>query len=272
MVTLPLNNQMQDILVKFKNHPALEIQLDQTVLSNLYKNQLTRNLVEPPIFRDPCLYTIDRFRELTIQAKELLGWEWASDDYHNLEVTTLLHKNIEEYVGSGTQGFYEIPIEHDNLIHDLHYCIHAIQAGNTRGQWLQLEWFNDDGFALPDDFEFKFDLDFGDIKLQNPYVGHNPLFVYLQNDYANIMQTCRFHDLVRPGINIVIEEQKLKQFSLDRYFQWYEHYCPEFVELHGRDKITRFTGNPVIGRVLNLTVLEQIAKSPTLELDFVQVL
>jgi hypothetical protein len=124
---------------------------------------------------------------------------------------------------------------------------------------------------LPDDFNFKSKLEFGDVKLQNPYVGHNPLFVYQQNDYTSISQTCKFHDLVRPGINLVIKKYEIENFSMDECLQWFSTHGPEFVNRHGIEKIKHYVGLPVIGRVLNLDILEQIANAPKLTFEYIKV-
>ena len=262
---------MKDILIKFQNYKPIEIELDQIDVARKYKELVRKNSTELPIFRDPLSYNIDKFCYLINKAKTILGWDWLNKDYTNLEVITLLHKDIEKYVGGDSAGFCNIPEEHDNLIHELHYCIHAIQNNNDRGQWLQLEWFNDDGFLLPDDFNFKSKLEFGDVKLQNPYVGHNPLFVYQQNDYTSISQTCKFHDLVRPGINLVIKKYEIENFSMDECLQWFSTHGPEFVNRHGIEKIKHYVGLPVIGRVLNLDILEQIANAPKLTFEYIKV-
>lgn len=255
-----------DILVKYKNFPALEIELDDNSLKHNYKKLLKKNSRQPPISRDPCKYTLEYFSILAQQAKDVLKWDWIQDHYSLIQLVNL-HKDIEEYLAN---GFQTIPKEHDELLHELHYALHAIAAKNSRGKWIQVEWFNDDGFAMPDDLNFSTQLKFGDVKLQNPYVGHDPIFVYRQRDLSNIAQTCKFHDLVRPGINIMI---KIDQFnSTNRYRDWYAANAPDWVEQHGWDKIMRYTGWPCVGRVKNLDVLKQLAISPLFEIESVHVL
>ena len=155
---------MADILVKYRGFPALEIELESSLFIATYKNLVRRNTVTPALSRDPCKYTPDYLIKLAQQAKTVLNWDWITDRY-DLETTTRLHKDIETYLA---QGFANIPEEHDNLCHELHYAIHAIQAGNTRGNWIQVEWFNDDSIPMADDHAFTCDLKFGDVKLQNP--------------------------------------------------------------------------------------------------------
>lgn len=255
-----------DVLVKYKNFPALEIELNNNSLKHDYKHLLKKNSQYPPISRDPCKYTLKYFSVLAQQAKDILKWDWVQDHYSSEEIV-ILHKDIEVYLAG---GFQNIPEEHDNLLHELHYALHAIQSKNSRGNWIQVEWFNDNGIPMPDDLSFSTQLKFGDVKLQNPYVGHDPVFVYRQRDWSNIAQTCKFHDLVRPGINIMIKSDR---FNInDQYRDWYNTHALEWVQQQGWEKITRYTGWPCVGRVKNLNVLKEIAKSPVFEIESVQVL
>jgi hypothetical protein len=194
---------MLKILIKFVDQPVLDILIDDNIIGRQYYNLVQENyLKETPIFRDRLLYTTDYMHTLATQAKKILGWDWYADQY-SIDNTVLLHKNIEELVGN---NFNSVPEEYDNLIHELHYCLHVIQDTKTtrsRDAWLQIEWYNDSGFNLPEDYKFKKGLEFGDIKLQNPWVGHGPLQIFLEKDFTNISQTCKFHNFVKPGINVV---------------------------------------------------------------------
>jgi hypothetical protein len=112
-------------------------------------------------------------------------------------------------------------------------------------------------------------LEFGDIKVQNPYVGHIPLLAYQQNDYSNILQTCRFHDFVKPGIYIETrEDHGYHDFSISAYINWWKSHAPEFLASHGLEKLLHYTGQPVIGRVVNLDDLRTVVNSDSiLELE-----
>lgn len=254
-----------DILVKYRGFPALEIELDQSSIKERYKSLILKCLSTAPISRDPRRYDESYFRNLCLQAQEKLGWDWVRDSYP-LSVTTILHKNIETFL---SEGFHVIPSELDDLLHELHYGIHALQGGHDRGTWIQVEWFNDEGFDMPDDFVFTENLTFGDVKLQNPYVGHDPAFTFFQNDHSAIPQTCRFHDLIRPGINIMIKDYQIVPDS--KFLRWYEYYAPDWVKEHGWKKILRYTGWPKVGRVRNVEVLQEIADSELFEIENVSV-
>lgn len=254
-----------DILVKYQGFPALEIELEPGSLTSSYKELVRKNTQQPAISRDPCQYTEEYLRELAAQAKTVLGWDWIKDIY-DLETTTRLHKDIEVYLA---RGFTNIPSGHDQLCHELHYALHAVQLSNDRGNWIQVEWFNDDYIDMPDDFEFCLSLKFGDVKLQNPYVGHDPAFLFRQQDWSNVEQTCKFHDIVRPGINMMIHEYALD--DVDRYLKYLYRNAPKWYFKHGPKKILRYTGWPKVGRVLNLEVLKDIVKSPLFVLENVTV-
>ena len=251
--------------ITFCNNDPLVCEIDDTDLGRRYYSLLRTQYEQDPnaIFRDPQRYTLDYFKSLVSQAHTQLGWDWHRDHY-DLATTTLLHKDIEQYLA---RGFENIPAEHDHILHELHFALHAIESGSQRNSWLQIEWFNNAGFGISaDEFPAKLSLEFGDLRLQNPYVGHHPLYLYQQNDHINVAQTCRFHDFVKPGINVVIDRNHDTEFNWERYLTWFKTYSNI-----AQDQLVKFTGHPVIGRVLNKYDLETVVSTPVLEflrLDF----
>lgn len=259
-----------DFTVKFKDCPPLCCKLDDTALAARYLELLRCQVQDEPtaLFRDPQRYTMRYWRHLIDRANQELGWDWNRDNY-DVTVTTQLHKDIETYLA---RGYENIPEQHDDLLHELHFCLHAIESGSKRNSWLQIEWFNDRGFSITaEEYPGKLQLDFGDLRLQNPYVGHHPLYVFQQQDCAAIEQTCRFHDWAKPGINIVVNKHDSTRFDPVRYQHWWLQNAADFVALHGLDTIMAWTGHPVIGRVLNLDDLEQILTRSYLELESIWV-
>ena len=259
---------MQEFVVKFKKYPELICRLDDTELARKYYNLIKNQYQEDSsaIFRDPQTYTIEYFKKLAAEANRRLGWDWPLDHY-DLNVTTRLHKDIEQYLA---QGYANIPEQYDQLLHEIHFALHAIESGNQRNSWLQIEWFNDCGFYITEDqYPAKLNLEFGDIRLQNPYVGHHPLFVYQQQDSTNILQTCRLHDFVKPGINLVIDKSQNKLIpDQSQYLQWFRTHGKQFLEKHGEEKLLQFTGHPVVGRVVNLDTLHDIISAQELHFEY----
>jgi len=256
---------MPQIQVTFKDCPTLELDIAETAVGYSYANLIKSNYEQEfPIFRDRPKYTVEYMLELAREAKLKLGWSWEFDHY-DVGVTALLHKDLEELLAN---GFDRVPAELDHLLHELHYCLHLIQFGQKqkRDAWLQIEWFNDAGFELPGTDLFQHTLKFGDLRLQNPYVGHGPLQIFLEKDYTNISQTCKFHDFVRPGINIVIANFD-KPVDVDAIISAFKDHAPEFVEEHTEEKIISYIGYPVIGRVANLDALVAVANAPVLNLE-----
>jgi hypothetical protein len=261
---------MLEFAVKFHHCPELHYHLDRTPLAERYLNMLASQYLDDPhpLFRDQQKYTLDYFKNLVIQAQEILKWNWHADNY-DVNITTRLHKDLEQYL---VAGFENIPEDHDHLIHELHFCLHAIESGSRRDNWLQIEWYNDAGFFINGaEFPGKIDLEFGDLRLQNPFVGHHPLFLYQQQDNTNISQTCKFHNFVKPGLNLVIDNSKPKnKFNFEKYRQWFEINDPQFVQQHGWDTIEKFTGHPVIGKVLNPQDLVTTVNCPVLEFEYLK--
>jgi hypothetical protein len=242
--------------VKFRNLPVLTVSIDDTETGRLFFNlSQTQNAVQAPFFRDAMHYTPKYMFELAQQAKKAFGWNWVSDHY-DISVTATLHKDLENYVGK--LGFDQIPEEYDSLLYDLHHCLHAIQFGKIdpgRYDNLQIEWLTDESIPLPQSFEFVESTNYGDLILINPYVGHNPLQIYRENDFACIETTCKFHDIIKPGIVITTNiETVTKKQILDQFLKQ----VPEFVELHGADKILYYSGSAKIGHVENVDILRKI--------------
>jgi hypothetical protein len=257
---------MMQIKVFFKDQPSLQCYINECDVGRRYFN-LVKSTYEKsrPIFRDPLRYTEDYMKSLCQQARDRLGWRWNTDELDS-DIGAWLHKDLELLL---TSGFESIPEELDELVHELHYGLHLWQHGSSsrRYSWLQIEWYNDEGFALDENFQFDPVLNFGEIRLQNPYVGHGPLQMWQEKDFINISQTCKFHDFVKPGFNIALFNYKGVD-DMDLLIAKFRDNDPAFVELHDETKIRHYTGYPVIGRVLNLEDLE-IVRSTTkiLELE-----
>jgi hypothetical protein len=253
------------IKLKFQNQPVLLLDIQDTEVGHQYQQLVKYNYSKSmPIYRDTLKYTTEYMQELGQQARTVFGWSWDEHDVTS-GMAPALHKNLEELLAT---GFDLVPAEHDNLVHELHYCLHLNQHGalSKRRSWLQIEWFNDSGFTLDRSFEFKHSLEFGEIKLQNPYVGHSPLQLYQEQDGINISQTCKFHNFVKPGINIA--ETTYPEFTdFDGLINFINQHDPEFVQRNGVDTILHYTGYPVIGQVKNLDDLQTVVNSGILEFE-----
>ena len=256
---------MPMIDVKFKDQPALHLLIDDTDIACQYYDLVKESYSkEVPIYRDSNRYTMEYMLSLAQTAKKVFGWDWMTDEY-NLKNSTKFHKDLEVLLGK--TGFETVPAEYDHILHELHYGLHILEHGNTgRNGWLQIEWYNDDGFELDPGFKFQQLMKFGDIKLQNPFVGHGPLQMYYEQDFINISQTCKFHTFVKPGINISIVNFPKITF-VDEIIALFNQHDPAFVELHGEETIKYYTGYPVIGRVTNLDSLKQCLTEHILVLD-----
>ena len=258
---------MNYINIFFKNNDPIVIKLiDHPVGDKFFKLVKSNLEKEKPIFRDHAKYNEEYLKELSVHLKKELDWNWLKEEY-SLENTVAMHKEIENLLEKD-YSFKKIPGHLQNLIHEAHFCIHTIQyrdKNNIHGNFLQIEWFNDDFIELNEDLKFSTELSPGDIILQNPYVGHPPLQCYQQNDYKNIMRTCTFHDRIKPGIKINLFQ--LVDIDLEKYKNWWHENGLEFVNLHGFKKILSYTGFPVVGKVTNLQTLQEVLKTPVLELD-----
>lgn len=246
----------------FKDQPVIEVAVDSTPTGRLYFELLKKNNSESkPIFKDNLLWTPEYLIELAKIAKKELGWNWLADEY-SIELSTKLHKDLEYSVGR--VGFENFPEEYDWLLYDLHHCLHSIQFGKTqaaRDDNLQIEWLNDDCIPLPEEFEFSTTLRRGDLILINPYVGHNPLQLYMENDYSDLNSTCKFHDVIKAavvisGFNSDIDKQEI--------LNTFKKNAPEFVEQVTEETLLYYTGAAKIGRVIDYDVFESVMQTEEL--------
>jgi len=254
---------MIDITVIFRNQPPIDIKLYDTSAARQWKKMFTENYNRQfPLFRDMQEYSWEYLEHLIQQANQICGWNFQTQ-VRDIEDTVALHKHIEVTLA---QGYEHIPESWDNILNELHFALHKIQmCGHSRfmhrGNFLQLEWFNNEFAPLPEDFEFSPAFEFGSIRLQNAYVGHPPLMIYNQNDRANVFQTCRFHDRIKPGLHIITSQTRIP-LNQERYRRWWHDNAPDFVAQHGWDQIMYYTGHPLIGRVINLDDLIQVKQYP----------
>lgn len=243
---------MSQIEITFSKHNPILIELYEDLASQLFKKIVQRNIdAGGEIWRDPMMYTEDYFQKLCKEVSTKLGWEWIKDEY-SLEQTTRMHKDIEEMLDK-TESFRNVPGDIQNLIHEAHFCIHQIQYGErTRTPFIQVEWFNDDSKPLPEETVFTNELEFGDVVLQNPYVGHPPVQCFQQNDHKNIHRTCQFHDIIKPGVKINTFEGSVKGYkNFDEYKSWWHTHCNDFVREVGWQKIEKYSGWPKVGHVID---------------------
>lgn len=252
---------MSKIRIRFQQHPALVISIQESSLGRRFVDLLRQNYVQhgPPCYRDRIKYNNEYMHELSHRARQAFGWDWDIPQY-DIESSTRLHKDLERLLG--TTGFKEIPEQHDQLLMELHYCLHIVQNPEhvgTRMGAFQLEWFNDSGFDLDPEFEFAPEKKFGDVELLNPWVGHAPVQVFLENDIIDINMTCRFHDHVRPGLVLGTYNQSINRAEVLQHFLTH---APDFVDRHGIKALAKYTGYPRIGRIQNLDVFQNLLCHP----------
>jgi hypothetical protein len=252
---------MPKIYITFQNRPPLELHIIDTDLGYNYASLVKKNYENSfPVYRDRPKYTEKYMMGLAEQASVAFNWHWSADHY-SLNNTPLLHKDLEHLLG--TTGFTQVPEQYDHLLHELHYCLHIVQHPDTVGTrmgFLQIEWFNDDGFDLDTHFKFQHHMQFGDLQLQNPFVGHGPAQIFFENDYYDLDLTCKFHTFVKPGI--VINVNTTYCVDPDQVIKKFQAQGPDFVARHGVEKIRHYTGFPVIGQIKNTKLLQEIVDCP----------
>ena len=260
---------MPQIKIDFDKFSTLELNIENTETGLLYCDLVKQNLAkEQWQWRDPLKYDEQYFDTLCQQVKEELGWDWIQKGY-SMEQTVKMHKFIENMLEK-TESFKNIPGKQQNLIHEAHFCIHIIQHGNReyRSPAIQIEWFNDSSVPLPLDKHFSTSIEVGDVVLQNPYVGHPPINCYQHNDYESIDRTCQFHDIIKPGIKI--QTMSWAGYDQEDYISWWKTKCPDYYNIN-KDKLLHYTGWPVVGKVIDIDLLQSIMYEKELNIKNIQV-
>jgi hypothetical protein len=93
--------------------------------------------------------------------------------------------------------------------------------------------------------------------------------LYQQQDSIDIIQTCQFHNFVKPGLNLVVNQEN-KKFNIDQYINWFRAHGADFLNIHGEEMLLKFTGHPVIGHVVNKHDLETVVLAPLLEFEYLK--
>lgn len=257
------------IELKFKNFDSLQLKMQSTdtakTFFNFFKRHLKKNL---PQCRDPLDYDWNFFQQLVDKVVKDLGWKWTYTDIKKSDLVSW-HKDLERCLEKSGE-MNALPVEHHQLIIDAHCCLHRVQSlqqqKNSREK-IQIEWFTPDRRLVPENTYYKRDIGFGDVVLQNPYVGHDPLTCFFQDDYKNISRTCAFHDIMTPGFFIQFKNSEWSKKIENNYINWFQTKCADFVKKVGLDTILKYTGYPVVGKVSNLDALQKIQNADKLILE-----
>lgn len=251
---------MHNIKLYFKNHSPISINfIDHPVAHSVFDLAKKHYQIHPVVFRDNLKYTMNYFENLAEQANKVFNWNWKTSNI-TVEDTVVMHEDLERILND-EGDFSTIPEHLDQLIHELHFCLHNIQkAKPSRSGYFQVEWFTNEYLDIQQDFCFTTDIAFGDVILQNPFVGHNPLKCYADNDFDDIERTCRIPTRIKSGI-VIATFDNLFEFDIVDYHHWWHTNGKPVTDLVGYDTILKYTGEGKIGEVVNKEDLRQILES-----------
>jgi len=252
---------MYKINVYFENHDPISIHLiDHPVAEKFFYLSRKHYQNHPVVFRDNIKYTMKYFEKLAAEANDKLNWNWKTKNITSVD-TIVMHEDLEKVLND--EGDFSVIPEHlDNLIHELHYCLHNIQfkENPSRSGHFQIEWFTNKYLDIDDDFRFTTDIGFGDLILQNPFVGHNPLRCYTDNDFDDITRTCKIPVRIKSGI-VIATFNKLELDDPAHYYEWWHTKGKAVVDQVGYSTILKYTGEGKIGEVTNKENLLKILQS-----------
>ena len=245
------------IIIYMKDMPAMSVSVNNTETGRSYyystKTQYNKSF---PYYKDNKIWTVQKLYELAKQVKSKMEWDWAKDDYSE-HTLAMLHKDLEKTVG--TFGFDDVSAEDKDLLYEIHHCLHAIthnKINESRSCNFQIEWLEDiDTLPLPSSFEFCEYVSRGDLILINPYVGHNPLQVYMENDTIDFSSTVKFHDIIRPAVVLSSFNHNITK---DEIVQWFKKHDTQFVNKVGEEKVRYYSGSAILGKVDDIEIFNKI--------------
>jgi hypothetical protein len=235
-------------------------------------------------------FNIDYFNELIDQAQQQKIVDWAhyqvlpgSENYNaNQVIFNQMHRDVEVKAGINN---YEGLADHQRLLVDeLHWCLHSLESPDApkdyqfkprdmfqityRGELVRPE--------MPKDTVFKRELHPGEIMLDFPYVGKEPLYCMMHNDNDMLEQACKIIEHISFSWKMHLPMHVATQWAAGPYWPknydqemttWYRQHQDRLDQMgYSVELMLARSGFCPIGKIDDLSKLTYMRNTPVIKL------
>ena len=241
-------------------------------------------------------YNIHYFLDLVKQAQEIGAIDWthyeirpAAEYYEQNQLNfNRMHKDLE--VVAGIDKYSGLDRQQMDILDELHCCLHSLE---TTSAPLYYE-FTHRGFAvfsyqasyplnlMPEPVKFKRTLGPGEIHLDYPYVGKEPIFCMIHGDDSKLLQTCKMIDRVSLNWKLHAHSDRTadrwgpepwpKDVDAELTAWWHAHRADMDALGYDLDKVLNHTGFCAVGRIDDLSKLDYIKTTPNIQITDYQLI
>jgi hypothetical protein len=280
--------------VEFNKNIEVRVDIYDTTLAQIFYDQHVhyQNNVESygtPSLMDHSRFTIKYFEELIEKARDIPGFSWQQYDIkpgmenyiNNQRQFNSMHRDLEVWAGINKYAGLSVPQQ--TLLNELHCCLHTLETPNVKHRYefrgrdfLQIRHDIEKTLTrMPDKTKFERVVFQGQIVLEYPYVGKEPMACLLHNDNSELEQSCRVIDHVSLGwkMNVSRGEQthwlpRTFPENIDQALtEWYYTNQKSLDNLgYDLDLILSRSGWAVVGQIRDVRQLGYLRKTQYLEI------
>jgi len=292
---------MPKLHVEVNQQMDFKVDIYDTPIGNQFFNQhLAAVARDPknavPVITDYTKYTINYFLKLVQQALDTNTLNWDNytivpgiENYHSNQVQfNLMHKDLE--IVAGLDHYAGLGQDQIDLINELHCCLHGLETIHAPLDYkfepraiVNFSYFIDNGTNnhMPEPTKFSRAMLPGEIMLDYPYVGREPIFCMIHNDNSILQQTCKMIDRISLNWKLYTNNNTLKVWGplpwpndVDAELtKWYYEYQTDMEALgYSLQKILDHTGFCIPGRVEDRSKLVYLRDTPNIQVTGYQLI
>ena len=244
---------------------------------------------------DTTKYNINYFIDLIQQANSAGVVDWTRFDIKagldhydsNQYQFNDMHKDLE--LIAGINRYAGLDDAQMKLVDDLHCCLHSLETSSApldyrfdSRSYVNFNYYVGYNLNLmPEPVKFKRSIEPGEVMLDYPYVGKEPIFCMMHHDNSILQQTCKMIDRISISWKLCVGNCTGKQWGPDPWPQdidtelteWY-HQNKGDMDALGYDlqKILDHTGFCTVGRINDLSVLKYLRTTANIQITDYQLI
>ena len=284
---------MSKIYVEINQTLNFNIEIYEDTISQLFFQQHQDITQQYPTHStativDSTKYNINYFIDQISQANSIRALDWTKyhiqdgiENYHSNQLQfNKMHKDLE--VVAGIHKYAGLNEEQKTLIDDMHCCLHSLETSqapldyhfDSRSYILFNYYVGYNLNSMPEPVKFKRSIAPGEVMLDYPYVGKEPIFCMIHNDNSILQQTCKMIDKVSVSWKLHVGNEVGQKWGPDPWPKdvdaeltaWYYKNKTDLDALgYDLKKIINHTGFCTIGRIDNLSVLDYLQTTPNIQ-------